>query len=63
MGKYFINFSPAVSDTAVREIRAEIRGWNLPLRSDKSIADLWRMFNPIMRGWLQYYGRFYKSAL
>jgi len=21
------------------------------------------MFNPIIRGWLQYYGRFYRSAL
>jgi RNA-directed DNA polymerase len=21
------------------------------------------MFNPIVRGWLQYYGRFYRSAL
>ena len=62
-GKYFINFSPAVSDKAVKAIRAEIRHWNLHLRSDKSIEDLSRMFNPIIRGWLQYYGRFYRSAL
>jgi len=33
------------------------------LRSDKRIEDLSRMFNPIIRGWLQYYGRFYRSAL
>src|SRR5438094_9325071 len=32
-------------------------------RSDKSIEDLSRMFNPIIRGWLQYYGRYYRSAL
>ena len=62
-GKFFINFSPAVSDKAVRAIRAEIRSWNLHLRSDKSIEDLSRMFNPVIRGWLQYYGRFYRSAL
>jgi Group II intron, maturase-specific domain len=62
-GQYFINFSPAVSDKAVKAIRAEIRSWNLHLRSDKSIEDLSRMFNPIIRGWLQYYGRFYRSAL
>ena len=62
-GKFFINFSPAVSDKAVKAIRAEIRSWNLHLRSDKSIEDLSRMFNPIIRGWLQYYGRFYRSAL
>ena len=62
-GKYFINFSPAVSDKAVKAIREEIRSWNLHLRSDKSIEDLSRMFNPMIRGWLQYYGRFYRSAL
>src|SRR6266852_3828169 len=61
--KHFINFSPAVSDKAVRAIRAEIRSWSLPRRSDKSIEDLSRMFNPIVRGWLQYYGRYYRSAL
>jgi RNA-directed DNA polymerase len=62
-GKYFINFSPAVSDKAVKKMLTEIRSWNLPLRSDKTIEDLSRMFNPIMRGWLQYYGRYYRSAL
>ena len=62
-GKYFINFSPAVSDKAVKTIRKEIRSWHLHLRSDKSIEDLSRMFNPVIRGWLQYYGRFYRSAL
>jgi RNA-directed DNA polymerase len=62
-GKYFINFSPAVSDKAVKAIRAEIQTWNLHLRSDKAIEDLSRTFNPILRGWLQYYGRHYRSAL
>jgi RNA-directed DNA polymerase len=62
-GKYFINFSPAVSDKAVKAIRAEIRHWKLHLRSDKSIEDLSRMFNPIIRGWIWYYGRFYRLAL
>ena len=47
----------------MKKMRTEIRSWNLPLRSDKSIEDLSRMFNPIIRGWLQYYGRYYRSAL
>jgi RNA-directed DNA polymerase len=62
-GGFFIGFSPAVSDRAVKEIRAEIRSWNLHLRSDKAIEDLSRMFNPKVRGWLNYYGRYYRSAL
>jgi len=62
-GKYFINFTPAVSEKAGKAIRAEIRSWKLHLRSDKAIEDLSRMFNPIIRGWLQYYGQYYRSAL
>jgi RNA-directed DNA polymerase len=62
-GKYFINFSPAIFDKAGKSIREEIRSWNLHLRSDKAIEDLSRMFNPKIRGWLQYYGRYYRSAL
>jgi hypothetical protein len=38
-------------------MRDMIRSWNLPKRSDKEIDDLSRMFNPIIRGWLRYYGR------
>jgi RNA-directed DNA polymerase len=62
-GKYFINFSPAVSNKAAMAIRAEVRSWKLPKRSDKAIEDLSRMFNPIVRGWIRYYGRYYPSAL
>jgi RNA-directed DNA polymerase len=62
-GKFFINFSPAVSDTATKAIRDEIRHWQLRCRVDRNIDDLARMFNPIIRGWLNYYGRYYKSAL
>ena len=62
-GKFFINFSPAVSNKAAKAIRDTFRRWNLPNRSDKAIEDLSRMFNSIIRGWLQYYGRYYRSAL
>lgn len=62
-GKYFVNFSPAVSDRATKEIRQVIRSWHLHLRSDKSLDDLARMFNPIIRGWINYYASYYKSAL
>jgi RNA-directed DNA polymerase len=62
-GKFFINFSPAVSSKAAKAMKDTIRSWRLPKRSDKAIEDLSRMFNPIVRGWLQYYGRYYRSAL
>lgn len=62
-GKHFVNFSPAVSDEAARAIRREIRSWRLQLRSDKTLRDLARMFNVIVQGWINYYGRFYRSWL
>ncbi|MGB5275760.1 MAG: group II intron reverse transcriptase/maturase [Gammaproteobacteria bacterium] len=62
-GKYFINFTPAISNKAAKAIRRRSRGWSWPLRSDKTLEDLARMFNPIVRGWINYYSRYYKSAL
>ena len=59
----FADNSPAVSNKATKAIRDTFRSWKLPQRSDKAIEDLSRMFNPMIRGWLQYYGRYYRSAL
>jgi len=62
-GKTFVNFSPAMSAKAGKAIRQEIRNWNLQNRSDKSLFDLAHMFNAKIRGWVNYYGAFYKSML
>ena len=60
---YFVNFSPAVSDDAKKAIGREIRSWRINRRSDKTLGDLARMFNPVVQGWINYYGRFYRSML
>jgi RNA-directed DNA polymerase len=62
-GKYFINFSPAISNQAAKGIREQIKGWKLGSRIDKQVDDLSRMFNPVIQGWINYYGRYYPSAL
>ena len=62
-GKHFINFSPAVSDKASKGMRDIMRSWGLQRRSDKTLQDISHMFNPIVRGWINYYGNYYKSAL
>lgn len=61
-GRVFVNFTPAISRAATKAIRQEIRGWRVQLKSDKSIEDLSRMFAPVIRGWINYYCRFYPSA-
>lgn len=62
-GKFFVNFSPGVSNAAGKAMRQSIRDWRLDCRIDKKVDDLARMFNPIIQGWINYYSRFYKSAL
>lgn len=62
-GKYFINFSPAVGEKSAKSIRSTMSSWRIHLRSDKTLEDISRMFNPVLRGWINYYGSFYKSAL
>ena len=62
-GEFFVNFSPAVSDEAGKSMRRVVRGWRIHRMSDKSIEDLSRIINSVLRGWINYYGRFYKSAL
>jgi RNA-directed DNA polymerase len=62
-GKHFVSFLPAVSKDAVKAMGREIRSWHWAKRSDKSLDDLARMFNSVVQGWINYYGRFYKSEL
>ena len=62
-GKFFISFSPAVSAKAAKIMRRTMRSWRVHLRSDMALDDLSRMFNPVLRGWINYYGSYYKSAL
>lgn len=62
-GKFFINFSPAISRKAKKKISTEIRHWKMHERSDKSLEDLAHMFNAKLQGYINYYSKFYKSAM
>jgi RNA-directed DNA polymerase len=62
-GKVFLNFSPAMSDKAIKAMKSEIRGWRIHLRSDKTLEDIGRMFNPTIQGWINYYGQYYRSKV
>lgn len=62
-GSLFLNFSPALSNKAGKAIREQCHQWNIHRRSDTSLEDLSRMCSPVIRGWINYYGSFYKSKL
>jgi group II intron reverse transcriptase/maturase len=57
------SFLPAVSPKALLRISREIRRWALHHRSDKSLEELARMYNPTIRGWIGYFSHFYKTRL
>jgi len=62
-GELFVSFCPAVSDEAAKAIRQAIKRWRLHLWSGATLADLAHFCNLIVQGWINYYGRFYPSAL
>lgn len=62
-GNLFLNFSPAVSAKAAKSIRQTIRSWKIHRWTQLSIEELAASFNPVLRGWINYYGRYYKSWL
>ncbi len=63
-GKYFVSFLPGISNKAAKQIRATIREWRMAsTRNNQRLEDLARLINPSVRGWMNYYGRFYRSKL
>jgi RNA-directed DNA polymerase len=62
-GELFVSFTPAISDAAAKRIRQRIRGWRVHLWNGTPLKDIARQLNPIVRGWINYYGRFYPTEL
>ena len=57
-----MSFLPAISTKAAKAIRKTIREWRMAsTRNNQRLEDLARFTNPVVRGWLNYYGRFYRS--
>lgn len=61
-GKRFTNFLPAISNKAAKGIRQTIRKWWTDLTGNaRWLEDLAKLIDPVVRGWLNYYGRYYRS--
>jgi RNA-directed DNA polymerase len=59
----FVNFTPAVSKVALKAMRLKIRKLRVRMKSQLNIEQVAHWLNPLIRGWLAYYGRFYRSAM
>lgn len=59
----FLSFSPAVSKSALKSMRLKIRKLRVRMKTELSIAQMAKWLNPMINGWINYYGRYYRSAL
>ncbi|MGH3273311.1 MAG: group II intron reverse transcriptase/maturase, partial [Streptosporangiaceae bacterium] len=60
---YFVSFNPAMSNAARKAKGKQIRDWHLKRRSRTDLSRLAEEINPQVRGWINFYGRFYRSEL
>lgn len=62
-GKLFVSFQPAVSSDALKKMSEQVRRWRIHKRIGRDLDELAEEINPIVAGWMNYYGRFYRSKL
>jgi hypothetical protein len=62
-GNYFTSFLPAMSRDKLINKGREVRHWRLHRRTNRTLADLANVINPIVRGWMNYWGHFYRSEM
>ena len=61
-GAHFTSFSPAISPEALKATSDRLRELRIHRRTDLSLDDLAEWLNPIIAGWMNYYGRYYRSV-
>ena len=62
-GGYFTSFQPAMSTEALKAKSVELRRMRIHRRTDLTLDDLARWLNPIIAGWMHYYGRYYWTVM
>jgi len=62
-GRIFHSFLPAVSNKAKKKMKKDIREWRLQRQTSLSLKELADKYNAEIRGWLTYYGSFYKTEM
>ncbi|WP_275936935.1 group II intron maturase-specific domain-containing protein, partial [Wolbachia endosymbiont of Cylisticus convexus] len=63
IGKHFVSFLPAISNKAKKKITTTIRSWKMLRNTHITLEGMSEKVNPIVRGWYQYYGKFYRTEV
>jgi len=59
----FVSFTPAVSNAALKSMRTRIRRHGVRNMTNLELKDIAGMYNPVLQGWINYYGRYSRSSL
>ncbi|WP_241255474.1 reverse transcriptase domain-containing protein, partial [Candidatus Protofrankia californiensis] len=62
-GTMFVGFQPAVSPEALGKMSQRVRRWRIHTRVRHDLSELAALINPVVAGWMNYYGRFYRSRM
>jgi RNA-directed DNA polymerase len=62
-GQIFTSFTPAISPEALKAKSQTVRGWRIHMRTGTSLDELAKAINPIVAGWINYYGLFGRKML
>ncbi|WP_256789072.1 group II intron maturase-specific domain-containing protein [Frankia sp. AvcI1] len=62
-GTMFVAFQPAVSPEALKEMSQRVRRWRIHTRTRHDLSELAALINPVVAGWMNYYGRFYRPQM
>ena len=62
-GRHFTSFLPAASEVAMKRMRQAVRGWRLTRQTHVTLAEIAKLYNPVIQGWWNYYGAFYQKAM
>jgi RNA-directed DNA polymerase len=58
-----MSFTPAISKKARKNISQKIKGWKMHLWSSQTLESIAHILNPVIQGWINYYGKYRKSSL
>lgn len=59
----FTNWLPAVSTKAMKSMNEKMHDWSVLQKTGNTIQEIALKINPVLRGWINYYGKFYKTKL
>mgnify|MGYP001792887729 CR=1 FL=1 len=62
-GVWFTNWLPAISTKSMRSMNEKMREWKVLQKTTNTIQEIADKINPVLRGWINYYGKFYKAKL